>query len=108
MSVVLEIEKLQINEELPIEGEMTGSLDLSDGREIYKEQTGGTRNYEELENLPTLDGVKIIGNIRERDPTVPDWAKAPSKPTYRADEVGAIAEEAAITIEELQEMFESL
>lgn len=108
MSVVLEIEKLQINEELPIESEATGTLDLSDCREIYKEQTGGTRNYEELENLPSLNGVKIIGNIRERDPTVPDWAKAPVKPTYQADEVGAIAEEAAISIEELQEIFESL
>ncbi len=98
MSVTLELDEIKV----------TGSLDLSDGKEIYKEQTGGTRNYEELENLPSLDGEKIIGNIRERDPTVPDWAKAPTKPTYQADEVGAIPEESAISIAELQEIFDSL
>lgn len=29
--------------------------------------------------------------IEESDPTVPEWAKADTKPTYTADEVGAIA-----------------
>ena len=108
MSVILEIEKLQINEELPIESEVTGTLDLSEGKEIYKEQTGGTRNYDELENLPSLNGEKIIGDVKERDPTVPEWAKAPTKPTYQADEVGAISEESAISIAELQKICESI
>lgn len=30
--------------------------------------------------------------IQESDPTVPDWAKQPDKPSYTADEVGAIAQ----------------
>lgn len=30
--------------------------------------------------------------IQERDPTVPDWAKQPDKPSYTAWEVGAIAQ----------------
>ena len=30
--------------------------------------------------------------IEEKDPTVPTWAKTKEKPTYTADEVGAIAE----------------
>ena len=30
--------------------------------------------------------------IKESDPTVPDWAKQPNKPSYSADEVGAIAQ----------------
>ena len=29
------------------------------------------------------------GITKETDPTVPDWAKQPNKPTYKADEVGA-------------------
>lgn len=29
------------------------------------------------------------GDFTETDPTVPDWAKQPTKPTYTADEVGA-------------------
>lgn len=30
--------------------------------------------------------------VNEIDPTVPDWAKQPGKPSYTADEVGAIAQ----------------
>ena len=28
--------------------------------------------------------------IEESDPTVPEWAKSPTKPTYTASEVGAL------------------
>lgn len=31
-----------------------------------------------------------LGSNQETDPTVPEWAKQPDKPTYTADEVGAI------------------
>lgn len=31
--------------------------------------------------------------IAETDPTVPDWAKQPEKPSYTADEVGAVSSE---------------
>lgn len=31
------------------------------------------------------------GDFTETDPTVPDWAKQPEKPTYTAEEVGAIS-----------------
>ena len=31
--------------------------------------------------------------IAETDPTVPDWAKQPDKPSYTADEVGALSSE---------------
>lgn len=32
--------------------------------------------------------------IAETDPTVPDWAKQPEKPTYTAEDVGALAQDA--------------
>lgn len=32
----------------------------------------------------------VVDNYRETDPTVPDWAKAETKPTYTATEVGAV------------------
>lgn len=51
-----------------------------------------SRDYNELINLPTLDGRPIIGDIPEIDPTVPDWAKSPTKPEYSAEDVGAIPE----------------
>lgn len=40
-------------------------------------------------------GEKITGTFVETDPTVPDWAKAETKPSYTADEVGADAEGSA-------------
>lgn len=49
-------------------------------------------DYNKLKNLPKLDGRPIIGDIPELDPTVPDWAKSPSKPVYSAEDVGAIPE----------------
>lgn len=51
---------------------------------------GGTNNYELLENLPNINGTKLIGNYDEIDPTVPEWAKNNVKPKYTPDEIGAI------------------
>lgn len=63
----------------------------------------GTKNYEELCNKPSINGIKLVGDktleelgiqpageLVEVDPTVPDWAKQPEKPTYTAEEVGAL------------------
>lgn len=36
------------------------------------------------------------GILKEIDPTVPDWAKKPEKPTYTAEEVGALPEDTEI------------
>ena len=33
-------------------------------------QGGGTTDYTQLRNLPTLDGRTIIGDVEEQDPTV--------------------------------------
>ena len=38
----------------------------------------------------TGDDTGSGGILKETDPTVPDWAKQPSKPTYTASEVGAL------------------
>lgn len=72
----------------------------------------GSSDYNELNNKPSLNGVTIEGDMvnedlgiptktsdltndsgfisQETDPTVPSWAKAPTKPTYTAGEVGAL------------------
>lgn len=68
------------------------------------EENGGTDDYSDLNNKPRLNGVTLEGNktlddvgiqpkgeylTAETDPTVPEWAKTPNKPTYTAEEVGA-------------------
>lgn len=72
----------------------------------------GTTDYNALENKPSIGDVTLSGNktlselgiqpkgeylTSETDPTVPSWAKEPSKPTYTASEVGADAAGSAST-----------
>lgn len=51
----------------------------------------GPRSYKNLTDLPTLDGEIIVGDMHEKDPTVPEWAKSPKKPAYSAEEIGALS-----------------
>lgn len=37
-----------------------------------------------------LNAKKYLTSFTETDPTVPDWAKAATKPTYTASEIGAL------------------
>ena len=86
-------------------------MKISDDSNIELESdevNSGTDDYEKLKNLPRLNGKKIIGNISERDPTVPDWAKNPEKPHYTAEELGAVNSADAITLEELDKIFNGL
>lgn len=66
-------------------------------------------DYKKLKNLPKLDGRPIIGDIPELDPTVPAWAKTPTKPEYNAEEVGAIPEGAMVQLDagDFAEMWEA-
>ena len=76
--------------------------------EIKNIYSHASDDYEKLNNLPSLDGRKIIGNIKELDPTVPNWAKQESKPTYTASEVGAVDDENALSLSEIDEIFNGL
>ena len=51
-----------------------------------------SRSYNDLEDKPRLNGETIVGDMVETDPTVPNWAKAPTKPEYTAEDVGAVPE----------------
>lgn len=58
---------------------------------------GGTKDYRKLGNKPTINGTELFDNYDEIDPTVPEWAKQESKPSYTAQEVGAVDEKAEMT-----------
>lgn len=76
-----------ISKDIDVDFEISEDFELNLADEVHL-----NRNYNELLNLPKLDGRLIIGDIPELDPTVPDWAKAPTKPVYSAEDVGAIPE----------------
>lgn len=46
--------------------------------------------------------------MQEIDPTVPDWAKNNKKPTYSCEEIGALNEKDAMTLEEIDYIFQQL
>lgn len=59
-------------------------------------QVATSGSYKDLSNTPTkvsafTNDAGYITGYTETDPTVPAWAKASSKPTYTASEVGALA-----------------
>lgn len=72
---------------------------------VMAEENVENRDYEKLKNKPKLNGKEIIGEIQEEDPTVPAWAKCAGKPTYNAQEVGALSANDAISLAEINEMF---
>lgn len=77
----------------------------------YGELTGiGPKSYRSLSDLPRLNGETIIDDMYETDPTVPSWAKAPTKPEYSAEDVGAVAEKdlGAFTPSDLEIMWDSI
>lgn len=77
---------------------------------VIKTGGTGTNDYNVLINKPRLDGVTIQGDMYEKDPTVPDWAKAQTRPTYTANDVGAVAtgDIEDITLAALENMWNTL
>lgn len=83
----------------------TTQVDLTD---YYKKSEIDTKladkaDKDELPTVPTLvsaftNDAGYITDYTETDPTVPAWAKATTKPTYTAAEVGALPEDTEIPI----------
>lgn len=65
------------------------------------------QSYKDLEDKPTLDGETIDGDMKEKDPTVPSWAKAPKPPAYTAEDVGAVPESALLGSSDFEYMWDT-
>ena len=65
------------------------------------------KDYEKLENLPSINGTTLLGNYDEIDPTVPDWAKNENKPDYTAPEVGAVDRNNAMTFVDVKKAWDT-
>ena len=66
--------------------------DLSDTtglRGAWSNKQDTIDDLDTIRNGATL-GATALQSFIETDPTVPDWAKTPNKPTYTAQEVGAL------------------
>lgn len=66
-----------------LSAEVQDTLDSTDGKQSV---------IPDLDNIRdgAAKGATALQSFTETDPTVPSWAKQPSKPSYTAQEVGAI------------------
>lgn len=97
-------EPLQIYIPLVVLTDEDIALSIDEEMEIplaVNEAAGGTYNYLELFNKPSINGTELVGNYDEIDPTVHDWAKEPSKPEYTYEEVGAVGEDNEVPFSDL-------
>lgn len=101
INVLLSVEEENENINMNVDEEQPVKLKID-------ESGLGTKNYEDLINLPKLNGETIIGNMEEKDPTVPSWAKQESKPVYTPEEVDAVPEDNFMTLQEIDELFNSV
>lgn len=97
---------IRVTEDTPIiKASFAQQQDESPTLHAEVQTVASTSDYNELQNIPRLNGELLMGDVSEVDPTVPSWAKTNNKPEYSADEVGAISEDSAITLKELEDMF---
>lgn len=73
---------------------------------IEKQST--TKDYNDLINKPVVNGTELEGEVEITDPTIPQWAKEENKPTYTAEEVGAVNENNAIPLSEIDAIFNGI
>lgn len=95
-----------LNHELPIELE-------SNARMVGVEMNesiggGGTRDYRKLVYKPSINGTELYQNYDEIDPTVPSWAKENHKPNYTAEEIGAVDEDAEMSLTTVKDIWDSI
>lgn len=90
----------QIDGDLEAESDIDGDVEIPTS---YVE-----RDYEQLINLPSINGTVHKGNYDEIDPTVPSWAKESSKPTYNYQDTGAVGGENQVHYDEIDRMFNAV
>lgn len=91
---------------IKIEIDSNDPIDMKSDEVVISKAT--TNNYNDLSNKPSLNNVVLIGNVNETDPTVPSWAKEASKPSYKAEDVGAVNESNTIPLEEIEKLINTI
>ena len=95
---------------IPIDGEVEGDVntDSEVGGEVEIPTAVYEKDYQKLDNKPSINGTELYDNYDEIDPTVPGWAKTQSKPSYTADEIGAVSGQDTIKYDEIDRMFNAV
>lgn len=89
-----------------IEGDLEAEGDLDGDVEIPRAYV--EKDYEQLDNKPSINGTELIGNYDEIDPTVPEWAKESTKPAYTYEDTGSVGGENQVRYDEIDRMFNAV
>lgn len=105
VSVKMSVSPLDENVSLNVSSKQKKMRVESDSVTVHE-----SRSYNDLSDKPSLDGRTIQGEMHETDPTVSAWAKEQTRPTYNADDVGALAKDdvSDIGMTEINKLWEGL
>lgn len=80
-----------------VDKESGKGLSTEDYTSAEKNKLAGLSNYDDTSLSGRVSALENAGYINsETDPTVPAWAKAPTKPTYTPGEIGALPSDTEI------------
>lgn len=108
LSPVIDFEAELCSDELEYDAEFELQDLLELDGDIGIIQRAVTNDYRPLINKPSINGTELYDNYDEIDPTVPAWAKTESKPEYTAEEVGALDEDAEMSLTDVKEIWDSI
>ena len=89
-----------------IEGEVNTPTTIEG--EVKIPQSIYEKDYRKLINKPSINGEELVDNYNEVDPTVPEWSKQPTKPTYNYSDTGAVGGENQVQYSEIDRMFNAV
>lgn len=105
---VIELDAELYSDNLEFDSEATSPETLLMEGDVGILHEVSSNNYRKLINKPTINGTELYDNYDEIDPTVPSWAKEETKPEYTAEEVGAIDEDASISLTDIKSIWDSV
>jgi hypothetical protein len=74
----------------------------------YGDEANGLLLVEKLSKYVTQEELNRKGYLtEEQDPTVPDWAKQENKPTYTAEEIGALGEDSEMSYADIKSIWDA-
>lgn len=108
MEGVIELDAQLYSDQTEFSSEVTTPDVVSFHGEIQGVIPVAMNNYRRLTNKPHINGTELYDNYDEIDPTVPSWAKESNKPEYTAEEVGALDEDAEMSLTDVKSIWDMI
>ena len=108
VQTVIELDAELYSDDLEFDSEFSTPETLSLEGDIGVIHPVTANDYRKLVNKPHINGTELYDNYDEIDPTVPLWAKENTKPEYTAEEVGALNEDAEMSLTDVKGIWDMI